>query len=94
MEKPTLARDTCGTCDSGNEFRPSFIRLLHIRVDTLPVGNAAMLEGESLPSISKAGGEIVRQGSQLFRIQSERDILVLYVWQGGKEFSDRNLDGS
>ena len=48
----------------------------------LPVGNAAMLEGEPLPSISKAGGEIARQGSQLFRIQSERDIWVLYVWQG------------
>jgi hypothetical protein len=41
-----------------------------------------MLEGESLSSISKTGGEIVRQGSQLFRIQSERDIWVLYAWQG------------
>jgi hypothetical protein len=48
----------------------------------LPVGNAAMLEGESLPSISKAEGGIVRRGSQLFRIRSERDIWVLYVWQG------------
>ena len=57
----------------------SVITLASIR---LPVGNAAMLEGEPLPSISKAGGEIARQGSQLFRIQSERDIWVLYVWQG------------
>ena len=49
----------------------------------LPVGNPATLEGESLSSISKAGvGIVIRRGSQLFRIRSERDIWVLYVWQG------------
>jgi hypothetical protein len=48
----------------------------------LPADNAATLEGEALPSTGKAGVDIVRCGSQLFRIRSERDILVLYVWQG------------
>ena len=42
----------------------------------------AMVEGESLSSISKAGVGLVRRGAQLFRIRSERDIWVLYVWQG------------
>ena len=48
----------------------------------LPAGNAAIVKGDSPFSISKAGVGIVRRGSQLFRIRSERDIWVLYVWQG------------
>jgi hypothetical protein len=60
----------------------ALVRLPKFASIRLPVGNAAMLEGESLPSISKAEGGIVRRGSQLFRIRSERDIWVLYVWQG------------
>src|SRR5215467_1001940 len=48
----------------------------------LPEGNAAIVRGDSPSSISKAGGELVRRGSLLFRIQSERDVWVLYAWEG------------
>jgi hypothetical protein len=48
----------------------------------LPEGNAAIVKGDSPSSISKVGGEMVRRGSLLFRIQSERDVWVLYVWEG------------
>src|SRR5215469_6567563 len=48
----------------------------------LPEGNAAIVKGDSPSSISNAGGEMVRRGSLLFRIQSERDVWVLYVWEG------------
>ena len=58
------------------------IRLPKFASIRLPAGDAATVEGESLSSISKAGVGIVRRGSQLFRIRSERDIWVLYVWQG------------
>ena len=58
------------------------IRLPKFASIRLPAGDAATVEGESLSSISKAGVGIVRRGSQLFRIRSERDIWVLYVRQG------------
>jgi len=48
----------------------------------LPAGNAAIVKGDSPSSTSKAGGEMVRRGSLLFRIQSERDVWVLYIWEG------------
>ena len=48
----------------------------------LPAGNAAIVKGDSPSLISKAGGEMVRRGSLLFRIQSERDVWVLYIWEG------------
>jgi hypothetical protein len=48
----------------------------------LPAGNAAIVKGDSPSSISKAGGEMVRRGPLLFRIQSERDVWVLYIWKG------------
>ena len=47
----------------------------------LPAGYAAIVKGDSPSSISKAGGEMVRRGSLLFRIQSERDVWVLYIWE-------------
>jgi len=47
----------------------------------LPAGNAAIVKGDSPSSVSKAGGEMVRRGSLLFRIQSERDVWVLYIWE-------------
>ena len=47
----------------------------------LPAGNAAIVKDDSPSSISKAGGEMVRRGSLLFRIQSERDVWVLYIWE-------------
>src|SRR5215469_11124300 len=46
----------------------------------LPAANAAIVRG-SLVSICKAGGEIVRRGSLLFRIRSDRDVWTLYVWE-------------
>jgi hypothetical protein len=55
-----------------------FYKLASMR---LPAGNAAIVKGDSLSSISKPGGEIVRRGSLSFRIQSERDVWVLYVWE-------------
>ena len=48
----------------------------------LPAGNAAIVKDDSPSSTSKAGGEMVRHGSLLFRIQSERDVWVLYIWEG------------
>jgi hypothetical protein len=64
-------------------YRFVSLRLPKFASIRLPVGNPATLEGESLSSISKAGvGIVIRRGSQLFRIRSERDIWVLYVWQG------------
>ena len=48
----------------------------------LPPGNAAIAKSDSPSSTSKAGGEMVRHGSLLFRIQSERDVWVLYIWEG------------
>ena len=59
------------------------IRLPKFASIRLSASIVAMVEGESLSSISKAGvGIVIRRGSQLFRIRSERDIWVLYVWQG------------
>jgi len=47
----------------------------------LPAANAAIVKGDSLSSIGKAG-EDVRCGSLLFRIQSDRDVWTLYVREG------------
>ena len=47
----------------------------------LPAGNAAIVKDDSPSSISKARGEMVRRGSLLFRVQSERDVWVLYIWK-------------
>ena len=47
----------------------------------LPAGNATIVKDDSPSSISKAGREIVRRGSLLFRIQPERDVWVLYIWK-------------
>ena len=48
----------------------------------LLAGNAAIVKDDSPSSTSKAGGEMVRHGSLLFRIQSESDVWVLYIWEG------------
>jgi hypothetical protein len=47
----------------------------------LPAGNAAIVKSDSPSSTSKAGWKMVRRGSLLFRIQSERDVWVLYIWK-------------